>query len=54
MTMSMVKALNKQWEKCLPMPLSASFMCQHFGLWKPKTAGNDLSELMSMEGIKRG
>lgn len=51
MTMSMHKALARQWEKCLPLPVAASLVCQHFGAWKPATKG-DFSDLMNMEGIK--
>ena len=44
LTSSRHKSLIKQWEKCLPVTVAASFMCQYFGVWKPVDR-RDIAEL---------
>lgn len=52
MTSSMHKALQRMWDKCPPLPLAASMMVQHFGLWKPTERGN-IEDLLNMPGVQQ-
>ncbi len=54
LTTTLQKALDRKWEKCLPLAVAASMLCQYVGVWKPRSAYNDHSELAGMGGLTRG